>query len=120
MTLKAKPHTSLLLVLVPVAVTAFAVYIVGWRWAGIAAGMSGKTAYWFWRSSPVPVLLFGPLAGLLSVWALPLHRRRPVAVASLACFLAVVSFYAVREFGRLAPYVESERSPGTARFPIST
>ncbi|WP_085033137.1 Ti-type conjugative transfer system protein TraG [Ensifer aridi] len=107
MTLKAKPHTSLLLVLVPVAVTAFAVYIVGWRWAGIAAGMSGKTAYWFWRSSPVPVLLFGPLAGLLSVWALPLHRRRPVAVASLACFLAVVSFYAVREFGRLAPYVES-------------
>lgn len=107
MGLRARPHSSLLLSLLPVAVTAFAVYVVGWRWAGMAAGMSGKTEYWFWRSSPVPVLLFGPLSGLLSVWALPLHQRRPVAIASLACFLAVVGFYAVREFGRLAPYVES-------------
>ncbi|WP_085027790.1 Ti-type conjugative transfer system protein TraG [Ensifer aridi] len=107
MGLRARPHSSLLLILLPVAVTAFAVYVVGWRWAGIAAGMSGKTEYWFWRSSPVPGLLFGPLSGLLSVWALPLHQRRPVVIASLACFLAVVSFYAVREFGRLAPYVES-------------
>ncbi|MDW9359943.1 Ti-type conjugative transfer system protein TraG [Sinorhizobium meliloti] len=107
MALKAKPHPSLLLILLPVAVTAFAIYVVGWRWPGLAAGMSGKTAYWFLRASPMPALLFGPLAGLLAVWALPLHRRRPVAMASLACFLTVAGFYALREFGRLSPSVES-------------
>ncbi|MDW9614247.1 Ti-type conjugative transfer system protein TraG [Sinorhizobium meliloti] len=107
MALKAKPHPSLLLILLPVAVTAFAIYVVGWRWPGLAAGMSGNTAYWFLRASPVPALLFGPLAGLLAVWALPLHRRRPVAMASLACFLTVAGFYALREFGRLSPSVES-------------
>lgn len=107
MTVQAKPHPSLLLVVVPVAVTAFAVYVVGWRWPELAASMSGKTEYWFLRASPVPALLFGPLAGLLAVWALPLHRRRPVAMASLVCFLAVAGFYALREFGRLAPSAES-------------
>ncbi|WVT75515.1 Ti-type conjugative transfer system protein TraG (plasmid) [Sinorhizobium chiapasense] len=107
MALKAKPHPSQLLVLVPITVTAFAVYVVGWRWPGLAAGMSGKAAYWFLRASPLPALLFGPLAGLLSVWVLPLHRRRPVAMASLVCFLAVAGFYALREFGRLAPSVEN-------------
>ncbi|MGN7751500.1 Ti-type conjugative transfer system protein TraG [Sinorhizobium sp. 22678] len=107
MTVRAKPHPSLLLVLVPIAVTAVAVYVVGWRWPTLAGGLSGKAEYWFLRASPVPALLFGPLAGLLSVWALPLHRRRPVAMASLVCFLAVAGFYALREFGRLAPSVES-------------
>jgi type IV secretion system protein VirD4 len=107
MALKAKPHLSLLLILLPVAVTVFAIYVVGWRWPELAAGMSGKMAYWFLRASPVPALLFGPLAGLLAVWALPLHRRRPVAMASLACFLAVAGFYALREFGRLSQSVES-------------
>ncbi|MBZ9761735.1 Ti-type conjugative transfer system protein TraG [Mesorhizobium sp. CA8] len=106
MTVEAKPHPSLLLVLVPIAISAFAVYVVGWRWPELAAGMSGKTEYWFLRASPVPALLFGPLAGLLAVWALPLHRRRPVAMASLVCFLMVAGFYALREFGRLAPSVE--------------
>lgn len=62
MALKAKPHPSLLVILFPVAVTAAAVYVVGWRWPGLAAGMSGKTAYWFLRAAPVPALLFGPLA----------------------------------------------------------
>jgi type IV secretion system protein VirD4 len=107
MALKAKPHPSLLLILVPIAVTTFAAYVVGWRWSALAAGLSGKAAYWFLRASPLPALLFGPLAGLLAVWALPLHRRRPVAMASLACFLAVAGFYTLREFGRLAPSVES-------------
>ncbi|MGS1097680.1 hypothetical protein ACVCNR_24390 [Aquamicrobium terrae] len=32
MGLRTKPHPSQLLVLVPIAVTAFAVYVVGWRW----------------------------------------------------------------------------------------
>lgn len=107
MALKAKPDPSLLLILVPVAVTAVAVYVVVWRWQELAAGLSGKTAYWFLRAAPLPALLFGPLAGLLAVWALPLHRRKPVAMASLACFLTVAGFYALREFGRLSPSVES-------------
>ncbi|RJG39929.1 Ti-type conjugative transfer system protein TraG [Mesorhizobium sp. DCY119] len=106
MTIRAKPHPSLLLILVPITVTAFATYVVGWRWPEIAAGMTGKTQYWFLRASPVPALLFGPLAGLLAAWALPLHRRRPIAMATLICFLSVTGFYALREFGRLSPPVE--------------
>lgn len=107
MTIRARPHLSLLLILVPITVAAFAAYVVGWRWPELAAGMSGKTQYWFLRASPVPVLLFGPLAGLLTVWALPLHRRKPIAMATLICFLSVASFYGLREFGRLSPSVES-------------
>ncbi|PZM12944.1 Ti-type conjugative transfer system protein TraG [Rhizobium tubonense] len=107
MTMRAKPHSSLLLTFVPITVTAFAVYVAGWRWPELAAGMTGKTQYWFLRTSPVPALLFGPLAGLLAVWALPLHRRRPIAMATLICFLSVAGFYALREFGRLSPSVES-------------
>ncbi|OWV98871.1 Ti-type conjugative transfer system protein TraG [Rhizobium sp. R693] len=107
MTSRAKPHLSLLLILVPITVTAFAAYVVGWRWPELAAGMSGKTQYWFLRASPVPVFLFGPLAGLLTVWALPLHRRKPIAMATLICFLSVAGFYGLREFGRLSPSVES-------------
>ncbi len=106
MALKGKMHPSLVLVLVPIAVTAITVYIVGWRWSGLAAGMSGKAEYWFLRATPMPMLLFGPLAGLLAVWALPMHRRRPVAMTSLLCFLAVVGFYSLREYRRLAPSVQ--------------
>ncbi len=107
MTIRAKPHPSLLLIAVPITVTAFAAYVVGWRWPEIAAGMTGKTQYWFLRASPVPVLLFGPLAGLLTAWALPLHRRKPIAMATLMCFLSVAGIYGLREFGRLSPSVES-------------
>lgn len=106
MAVTRKPHPSLLLTLVPIIVTAIIVYIVAWRWTGLAAGMSGKTEYWFLRAAPMPPFLFGPLAGLLVVWALPMHRRRPIAIASLICFLAVVGFYGLREYGRLAPSVE--------------
>ncbi len=103
---RAKPHPSLLLVLVPIVVSGFAFYVANWRWPELATGMSGETQYWFLRTSPVPVLLFGPLAGLLTVWALPLHRRRPIAMASFMCFLLVAGFYALREVARLSPYVE--------------
>ena len=103
---RAKPHPSLLLVLVPIVVSGFAFYVANWRWPELATGMSGRTQYWFLRTSPVPVLLFGPLAGLLTVWALPLHRRRPIAMASFICFLLMVGFYALREIARLSPYVE--------------
>ncbi|MBY3238378.1 Ti-type conjugative transfer system protein TraG [Rhizobium laguerreae] len=107
MALKGRLHPSLLLVLMPVAVTTVTVYVTGWQWSALAHGLSGKTEYWFLRVAPVPTLLFGPLAGLLTVWALPLHRRRPIAIASLFCFLAIAGFYALREYGRLAPSVES-------------
>ncbi|TCN17239.1 Ti-type conjugative transfer system protein TraG [Sinorhizobium americanum] len=107
MTPKAKPDPNLPLVLVPVAITAFAVYVVGWRWSEWAAGLSEKSAYWFLRASPVPTLSLGPLSGLLTVHMLPLHRRRPIAMASLVCFLTVAGYYALREYGRLAPAVES-------------
>ncbi|MCW1414094.1 Ti-type conjugative transfer system protein TraG [Rhizobium sp. 1AS11] len=106
MALKGRLHPSLLLVFVPIAVTAIAVYITGWRWTALAHGLSGKTEYWFLRAAPVPALLFGPLTGLLTVWALPLHRRRPIAIASLLCLLVVAGFYALREYGRLVPSVE--------------
>ncbi|TKV70742.1 Ti-type conjugative transfer system protein TraG [Rhizobium sp. AU243] len=106
MALKGKPHPSLLLMLVPITVTAITVHIASWRWTGLASGMSGKTAYWFLRAAPLPALLFGPLAGLLTVWTLPMHRRRPIAMVSLLCFLCVVGFYGLREYGRLAPSVE--------------
>ncbi|KAB2791330.1 Ti-type conjugative transfer system protein TraG [Brucella anthropi] len=106
MMVRAKPHPSLLLILVPIVVSGFAFYVANWRWPELATGMTGKTQYWFLRASPVPVLLFGPLAGLLAVWALPLHRRRPIAMASFICFLLMVGFYALREIARLSPYVE--------------
>ncbi len=106
MTGKAKPHSSLLLIIVPIVVTGFAFYVANWRWPELAIGMTGKTQYWFLRAAPLPVLLFGPLSGLLAVWALPLHRRRPVAFVSFLCFLLVAGFYGLREFGRLEPSVE--------------
>jgi len=106
MTAHAKPHPSLLLTLVPIVVTGFAFYVANWRWPELATGMAGKTQYWFLRASPLPVLLFGPLAGLVAVWALPLHRRRPVAMVSFLCFLLMAGFYGLREFVRLGPSVE--------------
>jgi type IV secretion system protein VirD4 len=107
MTRLSKPRLSLMLVAVPIVVTAFAIYVAGWRWQMLAIAMPEKMEYWFMRASPVPSLLLGPLAGLLSVWTLPLHRRRPVAMVSLICFLGAAGYYAVREYVRLAPLVES-------------
>jgi len=103
---RARPHPSVLLILVPVVVSAFAFYVANWRWPELATGMTGKAQYWFLRLSPLPVLLFGPLAGLLTVWALPLHRRRPIAMASFLCFLVMAGFYGLREIARLSPFVE--------------
>ncbi|MCZ7866232.1 MULTISPECIES: Ti-type conjugative transfer system protein TraG [Agrobacterium] len=104
---KARLHPSLLLIIVPIVVTGFSFYVSHWRWPELANGITGKTQYWFLRASPLPVLLLGPLAGLLAVWVLPLHRRRPVALASFLCFLLMAGFYGLREFGRLLPSVES-------------
>lgn len=59
------------------------------------------------RAAPAPVLLSGPLGALLTVCLLPLHRRRPVAMVSLFCFLLIVGFYTLREITRISPFVES-------------
>lgn len=104
---KARLHPSLLLIIVPIVVTGFSFYVSHWRWPELANGITGKTQYWFLRASPLPVLLLGPLTGLLAVWVLPLHRRRPVALASFLCFLLMAGFYGLRESGRLLPSVES-------------
>lgn len=105
--MKRQLHPSLLLALVPVAVTVATIFVVGWRWQDLAIGMSGKVAHWFLRAAPLPALLFGPLSGLVTVWALPMHRRRPIAMSALLCFLGVAVLYGMREYDRLAPFVES-------------
>ncbi|MFK3690992.1 Ti-type conjugative transfer system protein TraG [Agrobacterium tumefaciens] len=104
---KAKRHPSLLLMIVPIVVTGLTFYIAHWRWPELASDITGKPQYWFLRASPLPVLLFGPLAGLMAVWALPLHLRRPVALASFFSFVLMAGFYGLREFGRLHPLVKS-------------
>jgi len=104
---KTRMKPALLWAFVPVAVTAITLAITSYRWQGMAAAFSPDNAYWFLRSAPVPNLLFGPIAGLITVFALPMHRRRPVAMANLICFLGVAGFYALREYARLSPPVES-------------
>lgn len=107
MALRYRVHPSLMLTLVPIAVTTLTLCITGWRWQDLAIGMPARIAYWFLRAVPLPNLVLGPIASLLMVWALPLHRRRPIAFTSLLCFLCVASFYALREYARLAPWVEN-------------
>ncbi len=104
---KIRLSAAVLWAIVPVAVSAITVMITSQRWPTMAAGISPEYAYWFLRSAPIPNLLFGPIAGLITVFALPLHRRRPVAVTSLLCFMGIAGFYAKREFARLSPSVES-------------
>lgn len=104
--MKRRLNPSLLLVVVPITVTALTAYVAGWRWADLAIGMPGKVASWFLRTAPLPALLLGPLAGLVTVWALPMHRRRPIAMVTLLCYLGVVVLYALREYERLVPFVE--------------
>ncbi|NTF82998.1 Ti-type conjugative transfer system protein TraG [Rhizobium rhizogenes] len=107
MALRYRVHPSLMLTLVPIAVTTLTLCITGWRWQDLAIGMPARIAYWFLRAVPLPNLVLGPIASLLMVWALPLHRRRPIAFTSLLCFLCVASFYALREYARLAPWVQN-------------
>lgn len=104
---RSKVSPALFWAVVPIAVTAITLAITSWRWQIMASGFSPGNAWWFLRAAPIPNLLFGPIAGLITVLALPLHRRRPVAMMSLLCFLAVAGFYGLREYARLSPSVES-------------
>ena len=104
--MKARFNLSLLLVLVPILVTASTLFVIATRWQDLAVGMSGKVAHWFLRAEPLPPLLIGPLFGLLTVWVLPMHRRRPIALVTLLSFLGVAGSCALREYDRLGPFVE--------------
>ncbi|WP_266064785.1 Ti-type conjugative transfer system protein TraG [Brucella intermedia] len=104
---KNRLSAALLWAVVPVAVSAITVMITSQRWQTMAAGISPDYTYWFLRSAPIPNLLFGPIAGLITVFALPLHRRRPVAMMSLLCFMGIAGFYALREYARLSPSVDN-------------
>lgn len=109
--IRAIPLPGLLFALVPVVLSGFTFYVAHWFWTELAAGLSGKLQYWFMRAAPVPVLLSGPLGALLTVCLLPLHRRRPVAMVSLFCFLLIVGFYhAARDHPHLPPF-RRKRSP---------
>ena len=107
MALKDRLHPSLLLTLVPVAATALTLCITGWQWQDLAIGMPPRMTYWFLRAVPLPNLILGPITSLLTASALPLHRRRPIAFASLFCFLCVAGLYALREYSRLVPWVQN-------------
>ena len=76
-------------------------------WPVLAMQISGTGRYWFLRSLPAMVLVAGPLAGLVTVLMLPLHRRQPVAIATLLTLFAVVASYGWREYERLLPFVSS-------------
>lgn len=104
---RSKVSPALLWAVVPIAVTAITLAITSYRWQNMTSGFSPGNAWWFLRAAPIPNLLFGPIAGLVTVLALPLHRRRPVAMMGLLCFLGVAAFYALREYARLSPSVES-------------
>lgn len=78
-------------------------------WPAIAIGLAGQMQYWFLRAEPLPVLVLPPAIGLATVAALPLHLRRPVALATLLTLLAVAAGYGLREYLRLAPYAEQYR-----------
>ena len=82
---KTKLKPALLWAIVPAVVTAMTLAITSYRWQAMAGGFSPANAYWFLRSAPVPNLLFGPIAGLITVFALPMHRRRPVAMVRVHC-----------------------------------
>lgn len=105
MALSSRLHASMLLAFLPVAATALAAVIVSSKWQVWAGGMPVKVAYWFLRAAPMPVFLLGPAAGLLTVMVLPQHRRKPIAIAGLGCFLTVAGYYGAREYSRLVPLV---------------
>ena len=53
------------------------------------------------------VLVAGPLAGLVIVAMLPLHRRQPVAIAALLTLFVVAACFGWREYERLLPFASA-------------
>ncbi|RDL46684.1 hypothetical protein BLJAPNOD_06878 [Ensifer sp. M14] len=96
-----------LLALVPIAVSIGTLFITTYKWTTVATIVAPEYANWFMRASPIANLFFGPISGLITVAVLPLHRRRPIALVSVTTFLCIGVFYAVREYARLSPFVQS-------------
>ena len=92
---------------VPPAVSVAFYLAASAAWPVFAMQISGTGRYWFLRSLPAVVLVAGPLAGLLTVAMLPLHRRQPVAIAALLTLFVVATGYGLREYERLLPFASA-------------
>ena len=84
---------------------------VGALWPIIAVSLDRQAEYWFLRSAPLPVLTIPFLVTLAIVALLPLHLRRPSALAGMLSFVVIALAYGIREFDRLSPYVDSHGMP---------
>ena len=96
-----------ILTIVPPTVSAGFYLAATAAWPVLAVQISGASRYWFLRSLPAVVLVAGPLAGLVTVAMLPLHRRQPVAIAALLTLFVVAAGYAWREYDRLLPFASA-------------
>jgi type IV secretion system protein VirD4 len=96
-----------LLVIIPPVVSAAIYTAASAGWPLLATQISGTGRYWFLRSLPLIVLMAGPLAGLVTVALLPLHRRQPIAIATLLTLFIVIAGYSWREYERLLPFVST-------------
>ena len=96
-----------ILTIVPPTVSAGFYLAATAAWPVLAVQISGTSRYWFLRSLPAVVLVAGPLAGLVTVAMLPLHRRQPVAIAALLTLFVVAAGYAWREYDRLLPFASA-------------
>ena len=92
------------LMVIPPTVSAAVYACTSAAWPVLAMQVSGLGRYWFLRALPLVVLTAGPLAGLVTVAMLPLHRRQPVAIAALLTLFVVVGGYGWREYERLLPF----------------
>ena len=94
----------LLFAIVPPAASVVAYAAGNAIWPLFAGQFSGDGSYWLLRSLPVVNLMAGPLAGLATVAALPLHQRQAVAISTLLTLFVVAAAYGWREYERLLPF----------------
>lgn len=93
---------------IPPVTMLFIWFLTNAIWPKLSVGLDSQVQYWFLRSMPLPVLIVPAFAVLALVALLPLHLRRVPALAGMLCLLAAAFCYGVREFQRLAFYVEQQ------------
>jgi len=108
---KPRFNQALLVSFVPLVVTALTLYVTSAKWPDLAHQFGEPASYWFLRLAPLPDFTFGTLSGLMTVVALPLHHRKPVAMVNVMTWLGVAGFYGMREFARLSPAVIQRSMP---------
>jgi type IV secretion system protein VirD4 len=96
-----------ILVIIPPTISLAFYTAASAAWPVLATQISGTGRYWFMRSLPLVVLLVGPLAGMVTVALLPLHRRQPIAIATLLTLFIVIAGYSWREYERLLPFASA-------------